>query len=762
MQQQPNKDDNKRKEQEEKEKKYNQQQKKGIKDENLNRGMVSEQAHKQRKWNDYFSLSKFMVGKDSSTLHPAHFALNINDMKLFDNGNLHSLDVFQIKASAVLSNLKMNKVKKIRNGSLKKMNGLSYKIYISPDGPSLTGFTKSLNSLNNALGKKGIHFLTTNTLPFVIVWSGYVTSITSTDNMSNIYNFIGSNNNPMSGQLMMNIDDGSGLVLNSMNNSILKKPLFKNKKYPIHIIYFGTSYSSSNTISLTIMNTENNPIAFSYLKENDQVYDPHKYYFGMVQVNNLYKFYTIYDSTINIVSKSIKYMMSNTMNTVQPNYVNAGTINGINLTATIPDNTSLTPNTIVRLTELDTNFRTNKQFYVNEYDKKMKLVPENASFLAQHPTKSYIYAGNFAPPKNLTLNAENAKDTDQNGCKQFCKEKNCTSFYSYVQSVPYQTTETKEETYQVDVSNVIQIPTLVSSSKPYNTSDFNFDKNKYNYVPLVKSRQIYEMQNQPKTVWSKETRTRQVPVTVTKLKDVNKCILNNDINETNMVPLNKMNTIQPETQIKSSKLYIQNKQFAMDSTNMPEYVKSRNGFTFYNINDPSNFTQGFDYDGTMNTPMPIGRQSLEPVKQTIQSQKDLVGRLIANKMDPSKITEKFSTREGMTGDYDGIIATSNSILNQLYTIHNINLDISHNTVDIERIYADLSGNCKGTPEKIQSCIKYKFSTHDKANITKKITDKNDAYQEDLTEVQLQQNNTYVLGAITTASLLIFAIMMARE
>jgi hypothetical protein len=272
------------------------------------------------------------------------------------------------------------------------------------------------------------------------------------------------------------------------------------------------------------------------------------------------------------------------------------------------------------------------------------------------------------------------------------------------------------------------------------------------------------MQNKPQTVWTKETRTRQVPVTVTKNKDVNKCILNKDKIQTNLVPLNKINTIQPESQIKSSKLYIQNKQFAMDSTNMPEYVKSRNGFTFYNINDPSNFTQGFQYDGTMTGPMPIGRQSLEPVKQTIQSQMDLVGRLIGNQMDPRKISENFSTKEGMDGKYDGIIATSNSILNQLYTINNINIDISHNLTDISGIYGDLSGNCSALSNTLdyQKCIKYKFSTHDKANITKKITDKNDAYQEDLTEVQLQQNNTYVLGAITTASLLIFAIMMARE
>ena len=120
--QQPNKDNIKKKEQEEKEIKRNLQQVKGENEEKKNLGMVSEQAQKQRKWNDYFSLSKFIVGKDSSTLHPAHFALNINDMKLFDNGNLHSLNVFKIKASAVLSNLKMRLFFEINLDNVIKIN----------------------------------------------------------------------------------------------------------------------------------------------------------------------------------------------------------------------------------------------------------------------------------------------------------------------------------------------------------------------------------------------------------------------------------------------------------------------------------------------------------------------------------------------------------------------------------------------------------------------------------------------------------------
>jgi hypothetical protein len=290
-----------------------------------------------------------------------------------------------------------------------------------------------------------------------------------------------------------------------------------------------------------------------------------------------------------------------------------------------------------------------------------------------------------------------------------------------------------------------------------------FDKNtnSYNYSGTTFSKNEDVWVNEPKTIWSKETRTRMVDNPVTKYKNVKKCILNNDYNEINMVPLDKMNTIQPETKIKSSNLYIQNKKFSMDSQYMPEYVKTKNDYNYYNINDISNYTQGYAYLGKMNAPTLIGKPSLEPVIQTTQLHEDTIDNLINNNLILSTNAESFATREGYDGVYDGVTATSNSILNRLSTINNINVDISSNIVDINRIYDDLSGNCVGTPEKIQSCIKYKFSTHDNAKITKKIADKNDAYQEDLTEVQLQQNNTYVLGAITTASLLIFAIMLGR-
>jgi hypothetical protein len=751
---------------------YAREQKQGLKDANIDVGVVSGQIYTQKDWNKYFSLSKFMTNADSSSLTPTSYVMNINDMQLFDNGNLHSLDVFKIKASAMLSDLKLDEVTKMNDGSITQSPGLSYNIFINSNGPSFSGVSTNLNTLNSAIGSDGIRFLNENQVPFVIVWSGYMNSTNSDKTINNIinYDFAGNNSN-QTNTLSLKINDSSNMDFININNQKITKGLFQNVNYPIHVIYISNPYSNSDNISFQISNSSNNKYNLSYFKEKGQIYEPKSFYFGMVQSNTLYKFYTIYDSETNITLKLYKYLNVNTNfnnikiqinDNAKPTSISIPYLNNA-IQATQQNTLSAQGGVLVYLNKLETTFRANKQFYVNEYDKEMTFVPYNASFLIQSVSSPYVKAGSFAPPNNLTLNANNIKDTDYTGCKQFCKDANCTSFYSYIESVPYTVIEQKSEKYTVDVSSVVQVPTKTTVTKQYPSSTMPFDKNtnSYNYSGTTFSKNEDVWVNEPKTIWSKETRTRMVDNPVTKYKNVKKCILNNDYNEINMVPLDKMNTIQPETKIKSSNLYIQNKNFSMDSQYMPEYVKTKNDYNYYNINDISNYTQGYAYLGKMNAPTLIGKPSLEPVIQTTQLHEDTIDNLINNNLILSTNAESFATREGYDGNYDGVTATSNSILNRLSTINNINVDISNNIYDIERIYADLSGNCLGTSEQIQRCIKYKFSTHDNAKITKKIADKNDAYQEDLTEVQLQQNNTYVLGAITTASLLIFAIMLGR-
>ena len=262
---------------------------------------------------------------------------------------------------------------------------------------------------------------------------------------------------------------------------------------------------------------------------------------------------------------------------------------------------------------------------------------------------------------------------------------------------------------------------------------------------------VNEWVDKTTTVWEKKQVKDEIYEDRIRYKNVNKCLINYDIYEKNMVPLDKMNSIDPETKIISSNLYIQNKKFAMDSKYMPEYVETK--YTFHNINDPTNNIQGYAYKGEMSGPMHIGRHTLFPVRQTTKSSRNEVDELTNN-------VNGFTTLEGYNNDYDGIVATTNSVVSKLSTMDELNQNIKSNKTTINSLYTTLSGNCSGTDLQKQDCIKYKFSSD--SDITKKIVDKNDAYADDLAEVQLQQNNIYVLGAITTASLLIFAIMLGRE
>jgi hypothetical protein len=213
-----------------------------------------------------------------------------------------------------------------------------------------------------------------------------------------------------------------------------------------------------------------------------------------------------------------------------------------------------------------------------------------------------------------------------------------------------------------------------------------------------------------------------------------------------------MNSIQQGSSIKSSRLYIKNKKFGMSKEYMPNNVPNKNNYIGYNFND--NYTQGFQYVGDMYNQTLIGKPSVYEVQRTAKKSKDSLRQLLTNRV---KTMETFD-------NYDGIIPMSNSTITQLYALDKLNVDISNNITNIDKLYTNLSGNCLAASSEAdyKNCIKYNFSTHKDANITKKIQDKNQAYLEDVTEVQLQQNNIYVLGAITTASLLIFAIMLGKE
>jgi hypothetical protein len=227
-----------------------------------------------------------------------------------------------------------------------------------------------------------------------------------------------------------------------------------------------------------------------------------------------------------------------------------------------------------------------------------------------------------------------------------------------------------------------------------------------------------------------------------------------------------MNSIQPESSIISSQLYIKNKDLGMDSQYMQTPIPSKNENIGYNLNDK--YTQGYVYLDEMLNPVLVGKGSMLPVQYTTNINDQTLNTLV--KGTSSTVSNNVQPFGGFVESFEGVDAVSNSLISQLYAVNSLNRDISGNLQKIDTLYTTLKGNCSAaaTTDDYQNCVKYKFHANSNgtvnplSDITKKITDKNDAYHEDLTEIQLQQNNMYVLGAIATASLLIFAIMLARE
>jgi hypothetical protein len=724
--------------------------------ENVNKRIKDETAY-----DTSFFLSKFNVDENNSTITNMKCSIKLKDLTKFDNGALHSFDVFKKKASTIVSNDKLDVLKQIKNGNIEEKNGLAYSIYsISSPQPKITGYSTSFQSLVDAIGQENVNNIQNG--QFRIVWTGFFIS-KNTSSKPTLYNFSGTNTNSSSTSpsvFKVKIDDGLRNSVNSINNNTFQQYFYENTLYPIQIVYNSQQYSKGDDLSLKMYAITDNGMVdvlkdkLFYLnnKTNGTLYKQPNYYFGIIKIQQLYRFYFINNSEYRMYSLSLDPI---TTTTESLSYKDNEGNPILATTADVNDDTQ------VNIYRLNTDYKVNKTFYVNEKDNQMTFVPYNTSSVLKHNIDTpYILSGNFAPLNGIT-NASTVEN--YNGCKMSCDNNpNCTSFY-YLENREYITKiEKKEQPKVIDVSYIAQEKTIGPVPKEYKATSFVKQGN--SYVPTQNPFTRTEQGELSKEVilMRKDTIPDMVDTPVQYPITVNKCVINTDDNEsTNIVPLNKMNSIQPDSSIISSQLYIKNKDLGMDSTYMQTPIPSKNSYIGYNLND--NYTHGYVYVGEMNNPVLVGKPSAPPVPSTTNMHNQTLNTLIKGEsFVGSNQLQPFS---GFVESFQSINAVSNSTLSQLYTINSLNRDISGNLKEIDTMYNTLKGNCDAaqTDNDYQNCIKYKFSTgHEISDITKKIKDKNDAYQEDLTEVQLQQNNMYVLGAITTASLLVFAIMLGRE
>jgi len=720
-----------------------------------------------------FFLSKFNVDENNSTITNMICSMKLKDLTKFDNGALHSFDVFKKKASTMVSNDKLDILKQMKSGVIEQKNGLEYSIFSnSSEKPIFTGYSTSFQSLVDAIGQDNVNNIQNG--PFIIVWDGFFISkdtsfkqtLKNTSPKPTLYTFSGSTTNSQA-VFKIKINDGLRNSVNSIKNTTFQQYLYDNNLYPIRIVYNSQYYSQGDNVSLNIHAITDNgmtdvlkdKLAYLINTSNGTLYKEPTYYFGILKMKQLYRFYFINKSEYEMYSLALDPITTNTESLVSFKDDEGNPI--------VATNADPNDDTQVNMYRLNTDYKVNKTFYVNEVDAQMTFVPYNvaSSILKTNIDTPYILSGNFAPADGIT---NSLKVDNQEDCKKSCIDNpDCTSFY-YLENREYITTiEQKEMTTVTYAPYIAQEEKIGSVPKEYNATTFIQQGN--SYVPIQNSfeRTVQGVVSQQVVKTRPDTITEMVDTPVQYPITVNKCLINTDDNEsTNIVSLNKMNSIQPESSIISSQLYIKNKDLGMDSQYMQTPIPSKNENIGYNLNDK--YTQGYVYLDEMLNPVLVGKGSMLPVQYTTNINDQTLNTLV--KGTPSTVSNNVQPFGGFVENFEGVDAVSNSLISQLYAVNSLNRDISGNLQQIDTLYSTLTGNCSAavSDEDYQNCVKYKFHANSNgtvnplSDITKKITDKNDAYHEDLTEIQLQQNNMYVLGAIATASLLIFAIMLARE
>jgi hypothetical protein len=229
----------------------------------------------------------------------------------------------------------------------------------------------------------------------------------------------------------------------------------------------------------------------------------------------------------------------------------------------------------------------------------------------------------------------------------------------------------------------------------------------------------------------------------------------------NIVPPNLFNILQPGTNITSSELYIKDKKLTMDQKYMPQEIHvnkmtSLSSFSNYSSHTllPNSFTQ----------PHIIGVGS-EPeyVSWKGDQNKILFGTNKQGFTTLSKSNEGFQQYDinTCTSDPKGCISNienkkikpliemSGEYSKKIQQMKANEIAIAGNITSFSTTYTDLSNNklAQFNPE---------FTNFDNTVTIK------DVMNNDLNEMLVQQNNMYIMGTITAATLLVTAILIGKE
>jgi len=214
------------------------------------------------------------------------------------------------------------------------------------------------------------------------------------------------------------------------------------------------------------------------------------------------------------------------------------------------------------------------------------------------------------------------------------------------------------------------------------------------------------------------------------------------------------------TDISSSNLYIKDKRIKLTSNKTDYYVSSSkavSGTDYNNLYPSTSYNLGMIQSDT-----PAGIDVSQPFKLCQQKLQTLVGSF-DNFQGYRQNTEGFTYNTNDCGDagcynfiktqkINPLIQSAANYSNTLNALKNQSTDFSNNVTQFYSIRDDLSNN-KLSHYSHAELSDSNFNNNNKKSIL-------EAANDDLNELIIQQNNMYIIGTITTATLLVTAILLS--
>lgn len=390
------------------------------------------------------------------------------------------------------------------------------------------------------------------------------------------------------------------------------------------------------------------------------------------------------------------------------------------------------------LYDLTVDEKMNKMFYTNDNSNNIQQIPYNSNYL--NPTGEYLYLDNFFPSFLSLFQNKNPVNMDLETCKQKCKDaSNCDYLYY---------TELNGSKHCIfeknDTENILPISNHRFSNS--NTQEINDLKIKF-------------LSNEIKIPIKSSLYIKDKTVDMTQIyKEYPELNFNENIKN-----INNSNDYS-----KYSYYTLNNKPFSKDIVvrkpieNIEELKQDYHDFLFGDQNTQeisenaintliTKNTQGFQ---TLSSPM-----SSQEFNRTTTPVSGASSSIVLQNRKKTNI-EPFNSYDPNNCEYDPKGCIPNILDKKIAPLIEISKDYSNtltNTIDTNKKIEENKGVIENKWNNLTNNPLYYKIKNDKTKTSLK-----DGIEEDIKEMNLQENNMYILGAITTATLFITAIMISMN